>query len=358
MAKFGETPTSDPPDKAKPWIWFDGKWILIATDDTEDSEERKLPTLKKGKTSDSLNFPNAGKGGNPFHAKDGKFSSKPGGAAPKKKSFFDKLKDNMNEAEKKPHPSALKAQKEIEALEKQANWKTKTPAPASDAKKAEWDKMAADDKAANEKAFTELGEQIPGSTLHKGQLAAMNTSSGRRALAQTADGRRLSDTIKEWQDSIPAVGRLQSDFMKVMGGKAVPQDRANQARVLAQSIQNADVSPTIYRGSRFPAEKINTLKTGANITIPPSSFTTSKRIAHGFAKGKTQRRVIPVVFEVSGGARAIPVEKVGLTKYSHEKEWISAGQFTVKGVDRRNGFYVVRVEHSAMYMWGNNAQPS
>lgn len=48
--KFGEKPTSPPPDKNKPYVWFNGKWYLVVTD-TEDGVPASLDYLNKGAKS-------------------------------------------------------------------------------------------------------------------------------------------------------------------------------------------------------------------------------------------------------------------------------------------------------------------
>ncbi len=43
--KFGEKPTSPPPDKNKPYVWIGGRWLLVVTD-TEDGVPASLDYLK------------------------------------------------------------------------------------------------------------------------------------------------------------------------------------------------------------------------------------------------------------------------------------------------------------------------
>lgn len=192
------------------------------------------------------------------------------------------------------------------------------------------------------------GEQwsaiTPGTS--KGSVAA------RKALDATPEGRQLRDTTQRWQDDTSEIVQIQGAFMKISQGKAVsPKDR-DDATAFMHGIAEAPISPSVYRGARISPQEVANYKKGGNIILPPSSFTTSQRIAGGFAKQPSKREVVPVLMRVNKGARALPVEVYGDPAYKNEKEWVSAGQFTVTNVTKRSdGVHVIDVEHTGMFKW-------
>ena len=51
-SKFGGKPTSPPPDPDKPWLWFDGQWVLVSMDTTDGvPESLDLPEEPKPSTA-------------------------------------------------------------------------------------------------------------------------------------------------------------------------------------------------------------------------------------------------------------------------------------------------------------------
>lgn len=181
-----------------------------------------------------------------------------------------------------------------------------------------------------------------------------SATKARAALAQTDEGKALLSAVSDWQNSIDKCKGLQSSFMKGANGKKLTKADGAKAKALMNGISKSPVSPPLYRGSRFPAEEYHTLVPGKAMILPPSSFTSSSRMAGGFAKQVSRRKVVPVVFRVPKGARGLPIEVFGSSQYKSEKEWISAGQFTITKVSKRSdGVTVVDVDHTAMFSWGS-----
>lgn len=42
-AKFGEKPTTPPPNPNEPWLWIGGKWVLVVTDTGDGVPETLFP---------------------------------------------------------------------------------------------------------------------------------------------------------------------------------------------------------------------------------------------------------------------------------------------------------------------------
>lgn len=176
--------------------------------------------------------------------------------------------------------------------------------------------------------------------------------SARKTLDATPEGAQLRQTTERWQDDVSQIVSIQKGFMGVANGKPVTPTQKADATAFMHGIKNAPVSPPVFRGARISPTEVAGFKKGKQIILPPSSFTSSQRIAGGFAKQPSRREVVPVVMRVNKGARALPVEVYGKSSYKNEKEWISAGQFTVTNVTKRSdGVHVIDVEHTAMFQW-------
>lgn len=180
----------------------------------------------------------------------------------------------------------------------------------------------------------------------KGAIAA------RKSLDSTPAGRQLRETTQRWQDDTSEIINIQKGFMGVAQGKRVTGKQQQDATAFMHGIKGAPVSPPVFRGARISPTELAGYKKGGNIILPPSSFTSSQRIAGGFAKQPSKREVVPVIIRAKKGARAIPVEIYGDSSYKNEKEWISAGQFTVTGISKRpDGVTIIDVDHTAMFQW-------
>lgn len=174
----------------------------------------------------------------------------------------------------------------------------------------------------------------------------------RKALDATPEGVHLRQTTERWQDDTSQIIAIQKGFMATANGKRTTPTHKDDATSFMHGIKNAPVSPPVFRGARISPDEVAGFKKGKNIILPPSSFTSSQRIAGGFAKQPSRREVVPVIMRVNKGARAIPVELYGKSSYKKEKEWISAGQFTVTNVTKRSdGVHVIDVDHTAMFQW-------
>lgn len=249
--------------------------------------------------------------GNPNHDAKGKFAASPGHKAtggikpvakkaPKSKIVKSTIDDAKTKVTGKATPGALN----------QAQWDAITPGTA------------------------------------KGAIAA------RKALDATPAGRQLRHTTQRWQDDTSEIVQIQGAFMKVAQGKKISANDHADATAFARGIAEAPISPSLYRGARISPAEVAKYKEGGNVILPPSSFTSSQRIASGFAKQPSRRQVVPVLIRVSNGARALPLEVYGDPSYKNEKEWVSAGQFTIKSVAKRSdGVHVIDVEHTAMFKW-------
>lgn len=192
---------------------------------------------------------------------------------------------------------------------------------------------------------TEQWAAITPGTSH-GSVAA------RKALDATPEGRQLRATTQRWQDDTSEIVSIQHAFMGVATGKKVTGNDHADATSFMHGISEGPVSPSLFRGARVAPEEVATYTKGKKIVLPPSSFTTSQRIAGGFAKQPSRREVVPVVMRVHKGARGLPVEVYGDPAYKSEKEWVSAGEFTVVGVTKRSdGVHVIDVEHTGMFTW-------
>lgn len=177
----------------------------------------------------------------------------------------------------------------------------------------------------------------------------------RAALASSEIGQSLVDVVTRFQNDMSEVSSLHKDFMTYANGKGskLPKKRKLELTSVMDGISHAPVSPTIYRGVRMP-DGFDTaaLSPGKAFVIPPSSFSSSEKLARGFAKQKVGTKTTPVVYRISEGARALPVEVFGDSAYKSEHEWISGGQYTVKNVEKKkDGSLLVDVEHSAMFSW-------
>lgn len=174
-----------------------------------------------------------------------------------------------------------------------------------------------------------------------------------RALRSTPEGQELLDAALLWQDDMSAVGTMQKNFIARSQGKKLTKDADKRVTALMDGIRNSPVSPPLYRGARMSKgfDPETALKPGTSFTLAPSSFSSSERIARGFAKQKVRRETVPVVYRVKA-ARGVPVEVFGHSSYKNEKEWISAGQYVVTSASKgRDGIYTVDVDHVAMFSW-------
>lgn len=268
-------------------------------------EERALPKLKKRP---------AGGWGNPNHdGKTGKFTSNPGGSkAPKAKGI------GTGKSKVEPKKTVAKDLKVEGSIKSRPGGITKDQYTAIDPRTS------------------------------KGSIAA------RKALDATPEGRQLKETTDRWQDDVSEIVSIQKGFTAIStnpNARITPKQRAD-ATAFMHGIKNAPVSPPVFRGARISPEEVAGYKKGKQIILPPSSFTSSQRIAGGFAKQASRREVVPVIMRVKNGSRAIPVEDYGKSEYKNEKEWISAGAFTVTNVTKRSdGVHIIDVDHTGVFQW-------
>lgn len=287
------------------------------------NEARALPKLGPAKYSDKLNYPNKGK---TFKKAVKKAVPKKAPAVPKKsavgtKKGFNPFRDKIGQFAEKPGGTAAKA------------------APAKKAKPA---KVSHTPKGGG-LTMDQWNKMIPSNGFSRDTV--------RDELDKTPDGRQLMAVISDWQNSIPACKQISDNFMKFANGKKLLARDTDRSRVMMDAIEFAPASPPIFRGSRFPLEKAGDLVPGKKMVLPPGSWTTSRRIASGFAKQVSQRKVTPVVFDLPT-AKAFPINAFGSTAYDNEKEWITAGEFMIESVTKRNGVTVVKMQHVGHFSSG------
>lgn len=204
------------------------------------------------------------------------------------------------------------------------------------------------------------GPEHPHSRLTAEQYAAIQPGPGQtkakalKALNATAEGQELVEAATLWQNDMSKVTVLQKNFTARSQGKKLSKKAEAQVTALMDGIRGGPISPSLHRGVRMPKgfDPRVDMKPGTSFILPPSSFSSSARVGRGFAK---QRAVysdsVPVVIRVKA-ARGLPVQVFGDSAYKGEKEWISAGKFTVSSVSRgSDGVFTVDVSHDAVFSW-------
>jgi len=172
----------------------------------------------------------------------------------------------------------------------------------------------------------------------------------------SSDGKKLNTITKKWQGQSGQVEAIQRDFMKRAAGKrTASKQRDEHMRVLKDGIKNSPTNDQVlYRGVKLPKDYDVGATVGTSFIIPPSSFTSDRKIAKHFVDRKQQASTTVTYRVAQGKARGlkIPPDK-GDTNYSYEKETISAGQFKVLSAEKLPGNqgWLVDIEHTAMFDW-------
>jgi hypothetical protein len=167
------------------------------------------------------------------------------------------------------------------------------------------------------------------------------------------DGKKLVTITKKWQGQSGQVEAIQADFMtRAAGKKTRSKQRDEHMRVLKDGIKNSPTNDaTLYRGVRMPKGTDVAALKGKSFVIPPSSFSSDKRIANHFTD-QSQTASTTVTYRMAPNkGRALKISEFGDPFYKYEKESISAGQFKVTGVEKVRGGWIADIEHTAMFDW-------
>lgn len=169
----------------------------------------------------------------------------------------------------------------------------------------------------------EQGDEAQSEGVNYSALAPQKFSKDLRdqTIAQL-DNPRLTTVIDQWQHGADKLAR--------------------QDPTLITAIHNAQPnSPILYRGIVDKAGGIkaimNKYKDNTEITMDPSSFSSSYGVAKVFTLGgETEpEKGTSVVFGILAGSRALPIQNFASTSSFHsEKEFITGGKFKVIGADR------------------------
>lgn len=174
---------------------------------------------------------------------------------------------------------------------------------------------------------------------------------------KSPDGKKLLTITKKWQGASGQVEAIQRDFMtRASGKKTASHQRDEHMRVLKDGIKNSNTNTSVqYRGVRLhkDSDPLVAFGKGKQFIVPPSSFSSEERIARQFVDKKQEASHTILLRAAPGKMRGLKVDTWGDPAYAYEKETISAGQFTVKNIEKLPGNkgYVVDIEHTAMFDW-------
>lgn len=155
---------------------------------------------------------------------------------------------------------------------------------------------------------------------------------------------RFVKTLMEYSGEYSSVSEqpheiIRRKFIAGIRGRKVPDDIMN----LITALENAPkVNKELYRGLVVDdAYKFaNSLKTSGEFTIPVSSATSNKRIAHYFAEGGPDN-TYKLIFKIKSGSRALNITNTSGSP--QEEEYLISGTFKVVDVHKEKGVAVATI---------------
>jgi hypothetical protein len=128
-------------------------------------------------------------------------------------------------------------------------------------------------------------------------------------------------------------------------------------QVMMQNLQYAEpTSEPMYRGILADSRPFETLKAGAEFTMPLSAFSSEIEIVRGFADRSTELNIVNghgegVIFTLQSRAKGVSngdhTDKTGFTN-----EFVTAGKFKVVSVGKLEGITNVVIKQTAVPRWG------
>lgn len=198
------------------------------------------------------------------------------------------------------------------------------------------------------------GVSVPYDAIMPGTKAPTEAeaSAAARAVTKTSDGKRLRRITVAFQSKSGEVEQIQRDFMTRAARKSTGDGRRDaDIDVLTAAIRHAPATDhDLYRGFSLDKDVDVNEWLGKSQILPPTSFSSDRRLANSF-KGPTLkqgRRQVQVTLKPTN-RRALPIEKYGTPKYAYEREWLTAGQFTVTKVEQSRGHWQIEMEHTGVF---------
>lgn len=165
-------------------------------------------------------------------------------------------------------------------------------------------------------------------------------------LNSTEEGRTLAGTLDTFQNgTATGITRLRNDLVK--HGKGIPTSK--RAEVFLRTLNGVQpITRTLYRGARLQGTVETQLqkfqdrqKSRQSISLNVSSFSESPTVADLFAQTEgaghkvNLERSIPIIIELKGPKKAIPLENLAKSRtVASEEEWITAGKFKILAIKK------------------------
>lgn len=175
-------------------------------------------------------------------------------------------------------------------------------------------------------------------------------------LKETPAGKMLAQTIDRFQSGTARqIPLFRTQVEKRLAGEAMEEGaKARVDNILGVIRHGPGTEKDLFRGMRLDGTADDLLEryvAGETLDLNISSFSTDRKLAQSFTiKGAGQRgartkTTTGLRLDLVGDKRGLPVENLGKSRiFAEEKEWITAGRFSIEDVKvDRTGTVVVRI---------------